>query len=244
MTPSLGTLRWTLTGPGAGAGSGVAAIRAPRSLARWSAGTGEGRVLARTPSRMTWMRCPSSRSVTLLRASSGADLDLAPGEVGVPVDVDGPVDLDHGAGRQGGRAGGRGHRGRRAGRGGAAHPQLGQVLGVQAGRHGLDELAADADVDGDLVGPDAGDLPGQGRAHLEPLDPGQHAEHSGGRDHRLELDRRRLTATGPGAGPARRRRAACLPRGRRGRLPVRETPGRNRLAGVAMSSDWCGLAWL
>ena len=49
MTPSRGTLRWTLTGPGAGAGRGAPAILAPRSLARSSAGTGDGKVLARTP---------------------------------------------------------------------------------------------------------------------------------------------------------------------------------------------------
>ena len=34
-----------------------------------------------------------------------ADLDLVPGEVCVPVDVDGPADLDHGAGGQGGGLG-------------------------------------------------------------------------------------------------------------------------------------------
>jgi hypothetical protein len=118
-----------------------------------------------------------------------ADLDLVPGEVGVPAGVDGPVHLDRGADGQHGGPGGGGQRGRRAGRGRAAHPQLGQVLGAQAGRHGLHQLPADAHVNGHLISPDAGGLPCQGRAHLEPLDPGQHAEHPGGRDHRLELDR-------------------------------------------------------
>jgi hypothetical protein len=36
-----------------------------------------------------------------------ADLDLVPGQAGVPVGVDGPADLDHGAGGQGASAGGR-----------------------------------------------------------------------------------------------------------------------------------------
>ena len=60
MTPSRGTLRWTLTGPGAGGGIVAAAMRAPRSLARLAAGIVLGMVLARTPSQMTWIRCPSS----------------------------------------------------------------------------------------------------------------------------------------------------------------------------------------
>ena len=58
---------------------------------------------------------------------------------------------------------GRGCRGRRAGRARAAHLQRGQVLGVQAGRHGLDQLPADEHVHGELIGPHVGELPGPGR---------------------------------------------------------------------------------
>jgi hypothetical protein len=53
-----------------------------------------------------------------------SDLDLAAGQLGVPVGIDAAGDLDHRAGGQRG-AGGGGHRGRRPGRGRAAHPQLG-----------------------------------------------------------------------------------------------------------------------
>jgi hypothetical protein len=44
-------------------------------------------------------------------------------------------------------------------------------------------------VHGNLISPDAGGLPGQGRAQLDPLDAGQDAEDPGRRDHRLELER-------------------------------------------------------
>jgi hypothetical protein len=98
--PSLGTLRWTLTSPGAGEGSGASAIRAPRSPARLPAATGDGRVLARMPPSMTWMRYP--------------------------------------------RAGARPGRRPRGSR--TAHPQLGEVLGAHAGRHGLDQLQTAASL--------------------------------------------------------------------------------------------------
>jgi hypothetical protein len=92
----------------------------------------------------------------------GADLDPLAGQVGDPAAVDGPVDLDHGAAGQGpGQGQGRGGcGGRRAGRAGAAHLQHGQVLDVQAGRDGLDQLPADEHVHGELIGPHVRELPG------------------------------------------------------------------------------------
>jgi hypothetical protein len=67
---------------------------------------------------------------------------------------------------------------RRASRACAAHFQHGQVLGVKAGRHGLDQLPADEHVLGELVSPYVRELPG-------PL----------GVNHRVELDGfRRLRA--------------------------------------------------
>jgi hypothetical protein len=59
--PSRGTLRCTLTGPGAGDGSTVAAIRAPRSLAPADGRDRAGHGLGRTPSQMTGTRCPYDR---------------------------------------------------------------------------------------------------------------------------------------------------------------------------------------
>jgi hypothetical protein len=53
------------------AGSCVPAILAPRGIVRSSAGTGRWQGLGEDPSAVTWRRCPSSRSVTLPRASSG-----------------------------------------------------------------------------------------------------------------------------------------------------------------------------
>ena len=207
MTPSRGTLRWTLTGPGAGGGSGAAAIRAPRSVARPAAGMGLGRVLARTPSLMTWIRCPSSRSVTRRRASSAPILTRCPARSAIPLPSTvrstsmtvppGRAPALAGAGAAGGGPAGRG----------AAHLQRGQVLGVQAGRHGLDQLAADEHVHGELIGPHVGELPGPGRAHLDPLDRGDHAEHAAGRDHRVELDGPRRLGAEQHAAPARRLRA-------------------------------------
>src|SRR6266542_3029782 len=49
---------------------GDLALRAPRILARCSAGMGEGRVFASTTSCTTWMRCPSRRRVTFLPEGS------------------------------------------------------------------------------------------------------------------------------------------------------------------------------
>ena len=92
-----------------------------------------------------------------------ADLDPVPGQVGDPVAVDVPVDLDDGAAGQGAGLGRAGCGGRRPGRARAAHLQRGQVLGVQAGRDGLDQLPADEHVHGELIGPHVGELPGPRR---------------------------------------------------------------------------------
>jgi hypothetical protein len=46
---------------------------------------GLGSVLARTPSQMTWIRCPSSRSVTRRRASSAPALTLCPARSATPL---------------------------------------------------------------------------------------------------------------------------------------------------------------
>jgi hypothetical protein len=87
-----------------------------------------------------------------------------------------------------------------------------------------------------------GELPGPLRAHLDPLHRGDHAEHAAGGDHRVELDcSRGLRADQHWRRPGR-------PGGFRW---LRDWHGqgwswlgaRNKVAGVAMSSAWCGRAW-
>ena len=177
MTPSLGTLRWTLTGPGAGAGSAAAAIRAPRSLRAVAGRDGAGQGLGQDAAADDVHEVPVEPQRDPAAGQLGADLDPLAGQVGDPVAVDGPVDLDHGAAGQGAGPGRGGRGGRRPGRAGAAHLQHGQVLGVQAGRHGLGQLPADEHVHGELIGPHVRELPGPGGAHLDPLHRRDHAEH-------------------------------------------------------------------
>ena len=245
MTPSLGTLRWTLTGPGAGGGgSAAAAIRAPRSLPAAGGRDRTGQGLGQDAVADDVDQVPVEPQRDPAAGQLRADLDPVTGQVGDPVAVDGPVDLDHraagqGAGLAGGCAGGGPAGLRRA-------SAAGQVLGVQAGRDGLDQLAADEHMHGELVGPHVGELPGPLSAHLDPLYRGEHAEHAAGRDHGVELDRSGRLRAEQAATPAGRPRAGsgdgC------GADPARpgsgRVPGRNRLAGVAMSSAWCGRAWL
>ena len=80
-----------------------------------------------------------------------------------------------------------GHRRRRASPGSAMHPQLGEVLGVQAGRDGLDELPGDEHVDV-TYSARRGRPARLGLAHLEPLGTGRTLTHADGRDDRRELD--------------------------------------------------------
>ena len=99
-------------GPGAGAGSAVAAIRAPRSLAGRRAGWGwQG--FGQDAVVDDVHEVPVEPQGDAAAGQLGADLDPLAGQVGDPVAVDGPVDLDHRAAGQGARLRWCGHRGRR-----------------------------------------------------------------------------------------------------------------------------------
>ena len=58
----------------------------------------------------------------------------------------------------------------------AAHLQAVQILGVEDGRHGLDELSVDEDVHGVLIDPHVRSLPGSLGAHADPLNRRDHRE--------------------------------------------------------------------
>jgi hypothetical protein len=91
------------------------------------------------------------------------------GQFGVAVDVDMAIDFDHGGSREGAGTAHR-HRGWRwSNWARAAHAQIAKVLGVEAGRRRLDQLAADEDVNGVLVDPDVRALPTAVGAHTDPL---------------------------------------------------------------------------
>jgi hypothetical protein len=145
------------------------ASRARRRSARCGAsprrrlGRGDGRVLARTLSRMTWRRCPSRRSVTLLRASSapisiwrlaGSMFPLASTTVRL-TSITVPA--------------GRAARSGRASPGGGSTEAAPHMRG--SARFSVSRLDGTVfvrcppmlNVDGCLVGPDTRDLPGHGR---------------------------------------------------------------------------------
>ena len=244
MTPSRGTLRWTLTGPGAGGGQRGRGDPRAAQLAAVGGRDRAGQRLGQDAVADDVDQVPVQPQRDPAAGQLGADLDPVPGQVGDPVGVDGPVDLDHRAAGQGTGLGRAGCRGRRPGRARAAHLQRGQVLGVQAGRHGLDQLPADEHVHGELIGPHVRELPGPLSAQLDPLHRGNHGQHAAGRDHRVELDgSRRLRAEQHRRRPARRLRALAAGPARPG-TGSGWVPGRNKLAGVAMPSAWCGRAWL
>ena len=138
---------------------------------------------------MTWMRCPSRRSVTLRRASSAPICRRCSARSAMPLMSTCAVDLDHRAAGQGAGAWPPRRGGRRPGRARAAHAQIAEVLGVQVGRHGLDQFAVDEDVDGVLVGPHVRELPGAPGAHPDPLHRGDDREQAAGGDDGVELDR-------------------------------------------------------
>lgn len=75
------------------------------------------------------------------------------------------------------------------GRHGAAQPQLVKVLCGQVRWEGPHELSANEDVHAVLVRPHVRQLPGIVGAYLDPLRARQDAEHAGGGDDGVELDR-------------------------------------------------------
>ena len=107
--------------------------------------------------------------MTLRRARSRADSQAVLGEFGVAVDVDDPIDLDHGGGRESAGPGHGCRGGWWSGRARAAHAQIVEVFGAQVRGHGLDQLAVDEDVDGVLVDPDVRALAAVPRTHADAL---------------------------------------------------------------------------
>ena len=109
---------------------------------------------------MTWIRCPSSRSVTRRRASSGPILTRCPARSATPLTSTfrstsitvppGRAPALAGAGAAGGGPAG-------------LAPRIFSVARSSASRldgHGLDQLAADEHVHGELIGPHVRELPG------------------------------------------------------------------------------------
>jgi hypothetical protein len=172
-----------------------------------------------------------------------ADLEPVAGQAGGTVAVHGPVNLDHGPSGQGTGPGGGGRCGRWPGWGGAAYRQRGQVFGVQAGWGGPGELAVDEHVHGELVGPHVGELPARAGPSLIGCTAGSTPSTPLAEitvpDSTAPADCAPIsTGAGPGwaaasgAGRGDGTTAAGVSSG--------WEPGRNRLAGVAMSIAWWG----
>lgn len=94
-----------------------------------------------------------------LAGELGTDLHPAPREIDQAVRGHGAVDFERLLGGDVAHLLYSWHSGWRPGRVGAAEPELVQVFRVQVGRHGLDQLAVDEDLDCVSIGPDMGPLP-------------------------------------------------------------------------------------
>ena len=124
---------------------------------------------------------------------SRPDLVLLAVEDNMAVAVDLAVDLDCLPGGQGGLAVfplDRGFGGFGAGLAGAAHGEVGQVLGQQPGRDGAQHVPVQHQVDAVQVGPDGQGPSGQALPDGEGLAASDDDEVPGGRDAGFELDRR------------------------------------------------------
>jgi hypothetical protein len=203
-----------------------------------------GQGLARTPPTMTWTRCPSSRSVTRVRASSAPSLALRPARSAFPLASTARlISITVPAGSAAARAGG----GIAGGGPAGAAPRIRNSARFSASRANGTVLISCPPTRTWTVTSSAqtrATCPPRTRPIFSRWTLGSTLSTPAG-----EITVSNSTAppdgdrTSRGSGPVAAAGPACC-RGAAAGSRSGETPGRNRLAGVAMSRAWCGRAWL